>query len=655
MNATTARSRQASAIDRTIDAAIAAAGANDCATVDYQQLIGKPAKPGSFRDRFALTETGAHALVYGSLACAIGNFSLMLPMAVIWFAIARYVQHVSNPAIALPAFWPIVGVSILILAVMFAAQWWQYSATYNQIYGESARTRLALAEKLRTLPMSFFSRRSTADLTCAVLTDCANLEQLFSHVMPELFGTTISTCVVLIALFVYDWRLALAVAWVLPIAIVLLLISRNVQQTSAREFNERRLAVAAGIQESLECAAQLRASGQTERYLAGLDAKIDAAERTQVHSELVPGVIVSGAQILLTVGKASVILVGAQLVARGQVDFTTYMVFLLCAAMIYAPIAVLFESIAELMNIDTHTARLREIHAERAQTGAEVCTPAGYDITFDHVTFSYRDDAAGNDTADNNHASRDAQRVLDDVSFTARQGEITALVGPSGGGKSTVSKLAARFWDADGGIVRVGGVDVSSVAPEVLLRDYAIVFQDVVLFNDTIAENIRLGRRDASDEEVLAAARAANCDDFVTHMAHGYDTIIGENGATLSGGERQRISIARALLKDAPIVLLDEATASLDVENETRVQSALSRLLRGKTVLVIAHRMRTVMNANKIVVLDHGRVVEQGTPSALLASNGLFAHMAQLQTDAQSWTLRTSHKISDGVSTDNNK
>lgn len=642
-----ARSNQSAgtAVDRSVDEAIAAAAANgaDAAvpTISYRQLVGKPAKPGSFRDRFALTETGVKALVSGAIACAIGNFSLMLPMGVIYLAVIHYVGHLDDPSAPLPEFWPFVAMSVTVLVVMFLAQWWQYDSTYNEIYGESARTRLALAEKLRMLPMSFFSRRSIADLTTAVLADCASLELLFSHVMPELFGATISTTVVAVVMFVYDWRMALAMVWVLPIAVILLLLSRKLQQSLTRAFTKARLSVASGIQESLECAAQLRASGQTDRYLDGLDRRIDAAERAQIRSELIPGTIVSGAQILLTVGKASIILVGAQLVAAGETDFVTYVMFLLCAALIYAPIAVIFESIAELMGVGTHAARLREIHREPAQQGAERFEPNGHDVAFEHVTFSYAGDADGSGKvgADAAGAGGNKETVLSDVSFTARQGEVTALVGPSGGGKSTVTKLAARFWDADAGTVTVGGVDVSGVAPETLLADYAIVFQDVVLFNDTIRENIRLGRRGASDAEVLAAARAANCDEFVSLLPGGYDTVIGENGSTLSGGERQRISIARALLKDAPIVLLDEATASLDVENETKVQGALSRLLRGKTVLVIAHRMRTVMNADKIVVLDGGRVVEEGSPARLIAAGGEFAHMVALQSDAQSWTL----------------
>ncbi|PST48860.1 ABC transporter ATP-binding protein [Bifidobacterium callitrichos] len=633
------------AIDRSIDEAIkiAAVGGTDTATptIDYRQLVGRPAKPGSFRDRFVLTQTGGKALVSGAIACAVGNFSLMLSMGVIYLAVNRYVNHLSDPGAPLPEFWPFVAMSIAVLIVMFLAQWWQYDSTYNEIYGESARTRLSLAEKLRMLPMSFFSRRSIADLTTAVLTDCASLEQLFSHVMPELFGTTVSTIVVSVVLFIYDWRMALAMIWVLPIAVLLLLLSRKLQQSLTSAFTKARLSVASGIQESLECAAQLRASGQTDRYLEGLDRKIDAAEHAQVRSELIPGTIVSGAQILLTVGKASIILVGANLIAAGETDFVTYMMFLLCAALIYAPIAVIFESIAELMEVDMHAARLREIHREPVQQGCERFEPNGHDITFAHVTFSYEGDADGASkvSADAVDSSTDEDAVLSDVSFTARQGEVTALVGPSGGGKSTVTKLAARFWDADSGTVTVGGVDVSGVAPETLLTDYAIVFQDVVLFNDTIRENIRLGRRGASDAEVLAAAQAANCDEFVSLLPDGYDTVIGENGSTLSGGERQRISIARALLKNAPIVLLDEATASLDVENETKVQGALSRLLRDKTVLVIAHRMRTVMNADKIVVLDGGHVVEEGTPAQLITAGGEFAHMVALQSDAQSWTL----------------
>jgi ATP-binding cassette subfamily B protein len=637
-------SRNSTIMDRAM-AKFSTGDDNFSETTDLHSLLGSDPKPGSFRDRYALSEQGFKALISGAVWSMIGNFSLMLPIGVIYLVTSEFVAHLTDPTQPLPNIWKYLGLIALVLVLMFAAQWMEYSKTYNVVYAESARTRIGLAEKLRMLPMSFFGKRDTADLTTAVLTDCANVEQVFSHIMPELIGSIASTAVVTVVLFFYSWQLALAVIWVVPLCFLLLWATRKIQTRYGVTFNNRRLNVASGIQECLECMPEIRASGQSERYLTGLDDKIDLAEKAQIASELVPGTIVSSASMFLNVGKATTILVGASLVASGQIGFMTYLLFLLAASMIYTPLSTTFESTAELLSIGTHTARLREIRNEPVQQGSEDFAPQGHTIEFDNVTFSYgssADGQTGNQAGNQSDgaAADAAGTVLDGVSFTAREGEVTALVGPSGGGKSTVSKLAARFWDADGGTVRVGGVDVAGVAPEALLRDYAMVFQDVVLFNDTVLENIRIGRRDATDADVLTAARAANCDEFVTQLPQQYNTEIGENGATLSGGERQRISIARALLKNAPIVLLDEATASLDAENETRVQGALSRLLTGKTVLVIAHRMRTVAHADKVIVLDGGHVAEEGAPAELMAQGGRFAHMVQLQTQSQNWTLR---------------
>ena len=341
-----------------------------------------------------------------------------------------------------------------------------------------------------------------------------------------------------------------------------------------------------------------------------------------IRGELGTGVFVNAASVIMRLGVATTILVGAQSILAGRIDFMLLFLFLLVITRVYAPFDQSLALIAEMFVSQVSADRMNEIYETPTAEGSETFAPKGHDIVFDHVSFAY-----------------DQKDVLRDVSFTAKEGEVTALVGPSGSGKSTCARLAARLWDVSKGAIRVGGVDISTIDPEALLRDYSMVFQDVVLFDDTVMENIRLGRRGASDEEVRAAARAANCEEFVRRLPKGYDTPIGENGARLSGGERQRISIARALLKDAPIVLLDEATASLDVENETKVQEALSRLLAGKTVLVIAHRMRTVEAADKIVVLADGKVAEQGSPSELMAKRGLFHRMVELQRQSAGWKL----------------
>ena len=621
------------------------AGANSNATGEsdidemeengLDKLEGTPAKPGSFRDRFALSEQGYHALVTGSLWSMVGNLSLMIPISIIVLTTDALIKRLDDPNAALPNLWMMLGLIIVTLVVMYAAQWMQYAKTYNAVYGESARARISIAEKLRTLPMSFFSKRDVADLTTAILTDCANVEQVFSHVMPELIGTIGSTILVAVALFFVNWQLALASLWVIPVCFLVLWATRRIQTRLGAAYNERRLVVASQIQEGLECMSQLRASGQTSRFMDSIGENIDRTERAQISGELIPGTIVTCVGALLNLGKATTILVGAGLILAGRIDFMTYFLFLLVAAMIYTPIAVTFESTAELFNISTHTERLRAIQHEPMQTGGTDFHPDSHDIVFQDVSFDYGSGTPGEDRSN----ADTSEPVLNDVYFTARQGEVTALFGPSGSGKSTVSKLAARFWDPSAGTVSVGGVDVTSVLPEALLRDYAMVFQDVVLFNDTVMENIRLGRRDATDDEVRAAAKAANCSDFIARLPSSYETVIGENGETLSGGERQRISIARALLKNAPIVLLDEATASLDAENETQIQQALSRLLADKTVLMIAHRMRTVATANKVIVLDRGRVVEEGAPGALMQRGGMFAHMVALQTQSAQWTL----------------
>ena len=453
--------------------------------------------------------------------------------------------------------------------------------------------------------------------------DVATIEHAYSHVLPELYGAYITIGIAAVGLAVFDWRLAIAALWSCPIGLALLFGSRRFLAPVMRATRMKGLAVSEDIQEALECVREVRATNQEERYLDGIRADIDAAEKQTIKGELFTGICVNGAQVVMRLGLATTILAGAAFIVDGACDFMTLFAFLLVVSRIYAPFDQCLMLIAELFAAKTASARMQSFHDEPLATGGETYEPAGHDIVFDHVGFSYND----------------GEQVLEDVSFTAKEGEVTALVGPSGSGKSTCSKLAARFWDAGSGTITVGGVDVSTVDPEVLLGDFAAVFQDVLLFDDTVMGNIRLGRRDATDEEVLAAARAANCDEFVERMPQGYQTMIGENGSRLSGGERQRISIARALLKGAPVVLLDEATASLDVENETKVQEALSRLLAGKTVIVIAHRMRTVMSADKVVVLDGGRVAEQGSPAELMAKGGLFARMVGLQTQSAEWAL----------------
>lgn len=560
----------------------------------------------------------------GAGFCALANLMLMLPIVVLYFVASDFVRYLGEPAVGLPGMAPYVVGIVAALAVMFVTQMWEYRATYTVVYKESARKRIAIAERLRLLPLSFFGKRDLADLTSVIMKDCSDQERLFSHTMPQIFGMGASTLVFAAMMFAFDWRLAASALWPIPVALVALLLTARVQKSHTAKKNAASLSFVDGLQEYLECHREIRSLNKVGAFQSDLGRRIDRFEREKIGAELAMGVAVCSAQGFLRLGIASVIVVGTMLLVTGRVDFLVFFVYLLAVTRVYDPINVILQAIAELMDMSLSLGRMRAIENEPIQTGSTSFEPQGYDVAFDDVGFAYAD----------------GEDVLDGVSFTAWEGQVTALVGASGSGKSTAVKLASRFWDVSSGAVFVGGVDVSTVDLETLLSSFSEVFQDVVLFDDTVRENIRLGKKNATDEEVLAAARAARCDEFVERLPNGYDTMIGENGSRLSGGERQRISIARALLKDAPIVLLDEATASLDVENETQVQAALSELLQGKTVLVIAHRMRTVDNADKIVVLEGGRVVEQGSPAELREKpEGRYRRMLELQRESAAWAL----------------
>ena len=560
----------------------------------------------------------------GAGFCALANLMLMLPIVVLYFVASDFVRYLGEPAVGLPGMALYAVGIVAALAVMFVTQMWEYRATYTVVYKESARKRIAIAERLCLLPLSFFGKRDLADLTSVIMKDCSDQERLFSHTMPQIFGMGASTLVFAVMMFAFDWRLAASAFWPIPVALVALLLTARVQKSHTAKKNAASLSFVDGLQEYLECHREIRSLNKVGAFQSDLGRRIDRFEREKIGAELAMGVAVCSAQGFLRLGIASVIVVGTMLLVAGRVDFLVFFVYLLAVTRVYDPINVILQAIAELMDMSLSLKRVRAIENEPIQTGSTSFEPQGYDVAFDDVGFAYAD----------------GEDVLDGVSFTAREGQVTALVGASGSGKSTAVKLASRFWDVSSGAVFVGGVDVSTVDPETLLSSFSEVFQDVVLFDDTVRENIRLGKKNATDEEVLAAAKAARCDEFVERLPNGYDTLIGENGGRLSGGERQRISIARALLKNAPIVLLDEATASLDVENETQVQAALSELLQGKTVLVIAHRMRTVDNADKIVVLEGGRVVEQGSPAELREKpEGRYRRMLELQRESAAWAL----------------
>ena len=567
----------------------------------------------------ASSKDGAVGLIKGIIACAFQNMAFMLPTGLLYY----WVKDLLGGDMGGKTVFYTVG-CVICFALILITTWFQYNNTFFTTYEESGKRRLSLAERLRKLPLSFFGKKDLADLTSTIMADCEVLEKDCSHYIPALFGSVISTIVIALGLFAFDKAMALAALWVIPVSVLIIVLSYKVQDRSQQRNMSVKMACADGIQEYIETLRDLKANNAESSYLKGLRSKIRSVEKGAFKTEITTAVFVTSAGMVLKFGIATVALVGVSRLVTGKIDVLTLFMFLLVASRLYDPMQAALQNLAAVIAMRTNVARMNEILDHEIQQGGDTLTNKGCDITFDHVGFAYKS----------------GETVLSDVSFTAKQGEVTALVGPSGGGKTTVSRLAVRFWDNQKGKITVGGMDISKIDPEKLMTLYSIVFQDVTLFNNTIMENIRLGRKGATDEEVLAAAHLANCDEFAEKLPDKWNTDIGENGCELSGGERQRISIARAFLKDAPIILLDEATASLDVENETAIQTALSRLIRNKTVLVIAHRMRTVAGADKIVVLSDGVVAEQGTPEKLLNKNGIFKRMADLQLQGQNWTVR---------------
>lgn len=569
------------------------------------------------KHKYALSENGAKNMIKAFVAVTIANLVLMLPVGLL-YQLTSYLLHGKVPKDKLGFF---IGGIVVVFLLVAVTTYFQYNATFFSTYVESGVRRRALAEKLRRLPLSFFGKKDLSDLTNTIMSDCALLETGSSHWIPELIGSLISTTIIVIGLLFFNWKMALAAVWVMPIAFIIVLTSRKGLKSVQKKTMTYKLSCLDGIQEGLETIRDLRSNNMTETYMEGLNKKIKAVEKNAIVLEFKNAAYVCSAQMILKLGIGTVALVGSILLVNGEINVLTLFVFLLVVTRMYEPLQIALQNLSALISLEPSCERMDEILSHEEQTGAEILTNKGYDIVFDHVAFAYGS----------------GEQVLSDVSFTAMQGQVTALIGPSGGGKTTVSRLAARFWDIQKGTVTVGGMDVSKVEPETLLSLYSIVFQDVTLFNNTVMENIRIGRKDATDEEVMAAARLANCTDFIEKLPDKWNTMIGENGSELSGGERQRISIARAFLKDAPIILMDEATASLDVDNESVIQESISKLIRNKTVLVIAHRMRTVNGVDQIIVLKDGVVAEQGTPSALKEKNGIYKHMVDVQLESEQW------------------
>ena len=566
-----------------------------------------------FQNRFTLSDKGAKDLRRGIVFSTLLNLALMLRPTYLFLFLMEYLEVGTDQH----TLWFYILLAVVLMGMMFFIARWQYDSTYTTIYNESAQRRISLAEKLRRLPLAFFGERNLSDLTSTIMEDCTSLEQIFSHAVPQLFASVLSMFIIAVSLFFYDWRLAVALFWVVPMALAALLLARHQLDKAFVHLYHVKRGVTEQVQEGLECVQEIKSYCGEKAYNQSFDKRLKDYEKELVNHELVAGVFVNLSAMILKLGMPTVIITGAWLLQRGEVSIFIYLAFLLVSAMVYNPIQDVCNNLAILAFLDVRINRMKEMEAMPEQEGSKEVKMDNYDIEFRNVSFAYETE----------------KQVLHNVSFTAKQGEVTALVGPSGGGKSTTAKLAARFWDIDGGKILLGGNDIAHIDPETLLRNYAVVFQDVLLFNASISDNIRIGKRDATDEEVRRVAQLAQCDDFISRMPLGYDTVIGENGETLSGGERQRISIARALLKDAPVILLDEATASLDAENETKIQAGISELVQGKTVIIIAHRMRTVRNADHIVVLGGGTVIEQGAPEDLMAKGGEFARMVKLQQE----------------------
>lgn len=568
--------------------------------------------------KYALSEKGASDMIKAFVSVTISDLVLMVPISMLYFLVEDYM----NGTLAGKGMFYLAGclISMILIAV---TTYIQYNATFLSTYVESGVRRITLAEKLRKIPLSFFGKKDLSDLTSTIMADCAMMETASSHFIPELVGACISTTLVAIGLFFFDWRMAIAALWVLPVSFAIVICSEKVQDKLNKKQMDYKMVCADGIQEGLESVRDLQAYNYQDDYMNGLDTKIHAVEKHAIVTELGMALFVGSAQMILKLGIATVALTGGYLLARGKIDIITFFMFLMVVSRIYDPMQVSLQNVAAINAAGVQSDRLDEILSHDVQEGTTVLDNKGYDIEFKNVGFSY-------DTK---------ETVLKNVSFVAKQGEVTALIGPSGGGKTTVSRLASRFWEVDCGTITVGGMDISRIDPETLMSLYSIVFQDVTLFNNTVMENIRIGKKDATDEEVIQAAKLAHCDEFIKKLSKGYDTVVGENGSELSGGERQRISIARAFLKDAPIILLDEATASLDVDNETFIQESLSRLIKDKTVMIIAHRMRTVANADKIVVLKDGVVAESGSPAELEKQNGIYKGMVNTQMLATEWNL----------------
>ncbi|WP_018305221.1 ABC transporter ATP-binding protein [Desulfitobacterium hafniense] len=574
---------------------------------------------------FMLTDKGYKDLKKAIAACTLSNFSMMLSFIVMIQMIIELIKPLSGGEVAWTKMWMLLGAGILAALLIFLSLRNDYKKTYIVSYLESENTRVTLAEQIRKLPMSFFNDKDISEVTTHLMDDVATSEHVLSHVVPQIAANAISVTVICVMMAFYDWRMALAIFITVPLAFAIIFISRRFYGKLHKKHLEAKMAAAGQVQEYIEGIKVIRACNLDGEKFSALEKALRTMKKLAIAMEFGTGVFVTGAQVVLQAGIGLTVLIGTTLLTGGQIEFVPMLLYMLVVVRIYGPIVTELALLPEFLYHRIAVKRMQKLMSIQPMEGNKELELKDFTINFEKVDFQY---------------NREGEGAIHNMTATIPAGGITALVGPSGSGKSTVSKLIARFWDVSGGRITVGGVDVRTLDPEHLMSYMSFVFQDVVLFNDTVYNNIRIGNMEASREEVLAAAQAARCDEFISRMPEGYDTLLGENGSTLSGGERQRLSIARALLKDAPIVMLDEATASLDPESEAAIQQAISRLIRGKTVIVIAHRLRTIRNADKIIVLDQGRVAEEGTHESLLEKNGLYKKLFNIQQESLGWSVR---------------
>ncbi|SKC37311.1 ATP-binding cassette, subfamily B [[Eubacterium] yurii] len=565
-----------------------------------------------FMKRYAMSEKGAINLKKAIISHTFVNITKLFPPMIAFMFLFQNIgilKGIGTYKFNLLHYLILIAV---MMVVMFFISRWDYVRLYTNVYNESANSRIDIAERLKKLPLSYFGKRDLTDLAETMMNDMNLYETIFSHAVPQMYSTAISTAVIVLMLLIYKPKLAFAALWVIPISLLIMLLSRKSQQKVVQDWVDDNRKVFDDLQEKIEQIDQIKSYNLEEQMLSDFFEKLDVSTRQKTKGEIVAGILTGIATAILKLGIISVAVIGVNMLVSGEINVLIYIVFLMLTTSIYLPIEGIITFMSMITMLDVVVGRIKEIKTIPVQEGKKNMKPKNYDIEFKDVYFGYDD-----------------YSVINGVSFIAKQGEITALIGSSGSGKTTLSKLAARFWDIDKGKILIGTEDISKVDPETLLKNFSIVFQDVILFNSSIKDNIKIGKKNATDEEVIRAAKIARCYDFIDKMPDGIDTMIGENGQRLSGGERQRISIARAILKDAPIILLDEATASLDVENESLIQEALSELIREKTVIVIAHRLRTIRNANKIVLLNAGKIEAVGTDEELCKSSGFYKAMLE--------------------------